>query len=90
LDLSQLIGGQGFNVNSQIAYNGISIPLTTLADTGANGYLFMDTQRATELVKFFGISTRRLNTPIGTKGYDGRAGSTITEAIVCHLLVGGR
>ncbi|BCR85209.1 uncharacterized protein ACHE_20667S [Aspergillus chevalieri] len=50
----------------------------------------MDTQRATELVKFFGIPTRRLNTPIGTKGYDGRAGSTITDAIVCHLLVGGR
>lgn len=90
MDLSQLIGGQGFNVNSQIAYNGISIPLTTLADTGANGYLFMDTQRATELAKFFGIPTRRLNTPIETKGYDGRAGSTITDAIVCHLLLGGR
>ncbi|OJJ78407.1 uncharacterized protein ASPGLDRAFT_1393985 [Aspergillus glaucus CBS 516.65] len=26
LDLSQLIGGKGFNVNSQVAYNGISIP----------------------------------------------------------------
>lgn len=90
MDLSQLIGGQGFNVNSQIAYNGISIPLTTLADTGANGYLFMDTQRATGLAKFFGIPTRRLNNPIGTKGYDGRAGSAITHAIICHLLIGGR
>ena len=66
----QLIGGQRFNVNSQIAYK-ISIPLATLADTGANGYLFMDTQQAIGLAKFFGIPTRRLNTPIGTKGYDG-------------------
>ena len=77
-------------MNSQVAYNGISIPLTTLADTGANGYLFMDTQRAVGLAKFFGVPTRRLDTPIGTKGYDGRTGSTITHAIICHLLIDGR
>ena len=77
-------------MNSQIAYNGISIPLTNLANTGANVYLFMDTQKAIELAKFFGIPTQRLNTPIGTKGYDGRAGSTITHVIVCHLLIDGR
>ena len=69
------MGGQGFNVNSQITYNGISIPMTTVADTGANGYLFMDTKRAKELAKFFGIPTRRLKKPVGTKGYDGRAGA---------------
>lgn len=77
-------------MNSQIAYNGISIPLTTLVDTGANGYLFMDTQRATELAKFFGIPTRRLDSPVATKGYDGKAGSAITHAIICHLLIDGR
>lgn len=52
LDLSQLIGGQRFNVDSQIAYNtGISIPMSTLADTGANGYLFIDTQQVIEMAK---------------------------------------
>ena len=90
MDLSQLIGGQGFNVNSQIAYNGISIPLTTLADTGANGYLFMNTRRAIELAKFFGIPTRQLDAPIATKGYDGRTGPAITHVIICHLLIAGR
>jgi len=49
----------------------------------------MDTQRATELAEFLGIRTRQLNTPIGIKGYDGRAGSTTTDAIVRHFLVGG-
>ena len=77
-------------MNSQIAHNGISIPLTTLADTGANGYLFIHTKRATELTKFFGIPTHQLKTEIGTKGYDGQARASITHVMRCHLLTGGR
>lgn len=64
--------------------------MTTLADTGANGYLFIDTQRAIEIARFFGIPTQKLPIPVGTKGYDGQAGSAITHAIVCHLLIEGR
>ena len=56
IDLSKLLGGQEFNVHSQIAYNGLSFPMTTLADTGANGSLFIDTQQAIEIAKYFEIS----------------------------------
>ena len=77
-------------MNSQIAYNEISIPLTTLANTGANGYLFIHTKRAIELTKFFGIPTHQLKTSIGIKRYYGQVGAAITHAIVCHLLIGRR
>lgn len=77
-------------MDSQIAYNGISISMTILAEIGANGYLFIDTQRAIEMAKFFGISTKRLSKSIGTKGYNGQPGTAITHTITCHLLIDGR
>ena len=40
IDLSKLLGGQGFHIDSQLAYNGLSFPMTTLVDIGANGCLF--------------------------------------------------
>lgn len=89
LDLSQLIDGQGFNVDSQIAYNGISILMTILADTGANGYLFIDTQWAIEMAKFFGIPTKQLSKLISMKGYNNQPGTAITHTITCHLLIEG-
>lgn len=90
IDLSKLLGGQGFNVNSLVAKNGLGFPMHTLADTGANGLLFIDTQRATELATFLNIHTERLTTPAKTKGFNGKPGSPITHAISLHLTVGGR
>ena len=42
IDLSKLLEEQGFNVHSQIAYNGLSFFMITLADTEANDFLFID------------------------------------------------
>ena len=56
IDLSKLLGGQGFNVHSQIAYNGLSFSMITLAKTEANDFLFIDIQQAVEIAKFFKIS----------------------------------
>ena len=46
LDLSKLIGGRAFTVPSQIAFNGYSISTNSLADSGASGSIFIDTQLA--------------------------------------------
>ena len=62
LDLSKLLGGKSFTVPSQVAFNGYSIPMKSLADSGANGYLFIDTQRAIEAAQFFGIPVLPLTT----------------------------
>ena len=50
IDLSKLLDGQGFYVDSQLAYNRLSFPATTLADTGVNRYLFINTKKAIKLV----------------------------------------
>ena len=90
LDLSKLLGGQGFNVDSQLAYNGLSFPVTTLADTGANRYLFIDTKKAIELARFYNIPTEPLKQPAKTRGFSGSAGPQITHAIKLHLIIGRR
>ena len=90
IDLSKLLGGQGFNVHSQIAYNGLSLPMTTLADTGANDFLFIDTQWAIEIVKYFEIPTIQLRTAAGTKGFNEQSETLITHAIMLHLVIDGQ
>ena len=90
IDLSKLLGRQGFHVDSQLAYNGLSFPMTTLADTGANGYLFMNTKKAIELARFYNIHTEQLKQPAKTKGFCRSEGPQITHTIKMHFIVGGR
>ena len=90
IDLSKLLGGQGFHVDSQLAYNGLSFTVNTLADTGANGYLFIDTKKAIELARFYNIPTEPLRQPAKTRGFSGSDGPHITHTIKLHLIVGGR
>ena len=90
IDLSKLLGGQGFNVHSQIAYNGLSFSMAILADTGANDFLFIDTQQAIEIVKYFEISIIQLRTAAGTKEFNEQSETLITHAIMLHLIIDGQ
>ena len=89
IDLSKLLREQEFNVHSQIAYNGLSFSMITLADTEANDSLFIDTQRAIEIVKYFEISIIQLRTAADTKGFNGQPETPITHAIMLHLVIDG-
>lgn len=60
IDLSKLLGGQGFYIDSQLAYNGLSFMINTLADTRVNRYLFIDTKKAIKLAHFYNIPTEPL------------------------------
>lgn len=64
--------------------------MTSLADTGTNGSLFLDRQRTVELVRFYDMRIQRLEVPAETKGFDGRRGPSITHAMKLHLIVDGR
>ena len=90
IDLSKLLGRQGFHIDNQLAYNGLSFPVTTLADTRANRYLFIDTKKAIKLAWFYNIPTEPLRQPVKTRGFSGSAGPQITHAIKLHLIVGGQ
>ena len=89
IDLSKLLGGQGFHVDSQLAYNRLSFSVTTLADTGVNGYLFIDTKKAIELAQFYNIPIEPLKQPAKTREFSSSAGPQITHAIKLYLIVGG-
>ena len=87
IDLSKLLGGQGFNVHSQIAYNRLSFSMIILADTGANDFLFIDTQQTIEIAKYFEISIIQLRTAADIKGFNEQSETSITHAIMLHLVI---
>ncbi|OJD21031.1 hypothetical protein ACJ73_07629 [Blastomyces percursus] len=90
LDLSKLIGGKPFIVSNKIAFNGCAIPIKSLVDSGANGYIFIDTRLACDSAKTLGLKLKRLDQPCEMIGVSGKRGSPITHAIVMHLWVNGR
>jgi predicted aspartyl protease len=74
----------------QLACNGRSVSVTALGDTGANGFIFIDTNLALILCKSLGLRTIRLPHECPVQGFNGRPGSPITHAVVLTLLIDGR
>jgi transposase InsO family protein len=89
-DLRHLLGGQSFTVPVQIAFNGSSVPISSLADSGATGYVFLNSRCALEAAKSLKAPLLPLSSPCDIKGYDGKTGVPITHAIFLHLWVDGR
>jgi hypothetical protein len=56
VDLSQLLGGEAFTLPCTISNNGLGIKTTSLIDTGANGYTFIDLKFARTIQTFLGVS----------------------------------
>jgi transposase InsO family protein len=90
--LQDLLGreNESFTVPTQIVQNGYSIPIHALGDTGANGFLFIDTAFAVKLAKFFKIRTIPIGTQCAVNGYDGKQATPITHALVLTLNIDGR
>ena len=90
--MQKLLGGEqdSFTLGVQVAGNGVSIAINALIDTGANGYVFLNTALAIRLAQFFGVGTLPLIQDCPVRGYDGRMGEPITHAIVLGLRVDGR
>jgi hypothetical protein len=64
--------------------------MKSLADSGANGYIFIDTQQAIEAAQFFGIPVLLLTTQYKTRGFNSKAGTPISHVIILHLWVKGQ
>jgi hypothetical protein len=89
VDLSQLLGGEHFTVSCKVAHNGYAVKTSGLADSGANGFVFVDTRFARDLMKFLNITPVSLSKPCTVKGYDGRPGKPISEVLILHLEIDG-
>lgn len=87
--MNKLLGGQAFHVPTKLSLNGFCFDSKTLADTGASGYLFINTDYAIALAKHLGHHVIRLPKSLDVSGFNGAKGSPITHAIVLHLWIDG-
>ena len=90
IDLSRLMGGRHFTVPCIISRNGYGINTSTLVDTGANGFAFMNSSFAIEATRFLNVKATRLPQPISVRAFNGEQNNTITHALILNLTIDGR
>jgi hypothetical protein len=84
------MGGSPLTVPCTLAKNGIGIDLNILADTGANGFAFIDATLADQLCESLGLQLTALPRTIQAKGYDGRKGQVANYYLTLNLILEGR
>jgi predicted aspartyl protease len=90
IDLSQLLGGKQFTVSCKLVFNGYGFKTSALADTGANGYVLINTKYAQRLARWFPLTIHTLPTPIPVRGFDGQSHQAANRYVVLHLHIDGR
>jgi hypothetical protein len=70
-----------------VSYNGYSVKLEALADSRANGFVFIDILCAIDLAKFLSIKAQRLSQAISVKGYNRKNRSAITYVLQLYLTI---
>jgi predicted aspartyl protease len=85
-----LVGGAHLTIPCALSKNGYSVDTHPLADSGANGFVFIDSSFAINIAKFFQLKAQRLPEPIHVKGYDGQSSKSVTHVLRLHLTVDGR
>jgi predicted aspartyl protease len=84
------MGGSPLTVPCTLAKNGIGIDFDVLADTGANGFAFIDATLADQLCKGLGLQLTPLARTIQTKGFDGQKGRAASYYLTLNLILNGR
>jgi len=54
-----------------VSQNGYRVNITTLINTRANGFAFINTAYINNIAKFLNIEATRLEKPVQVKGYNG-------------------
>jgi hypothetical protein len=90
VDLGQLVGGKSCTVPCHIFNNGSKVSSLALADTGANAFALIDTQRAQRTSQFLAIPIECLPNPIHVRGFDGTSAPPITSILRLHICVDRR
>ncbi len=67
--------------------NGMGIKTYTLIDTGANGFIFIDTGLASLAIRHLDVDFKELKKPYTVKGFDGKRGKTITYYLELNLYI---
>jgi predicted aspartyl protease len=78
VNLSQLLGGDAFVLPCIVSNNGLGIKTSSLIDTGANGYMFVDTKFAKTGERFLDVKPTMLRDLCKVRGFDGQQATSIT------------
>jgi hypothetical protein len=91
VDLGSLMGGDSLTIACTLRKDAMqTTEIQALCDTGASGYVFLNTRLALDLCRFFGLKLQQLPHPIYPKGYDGKKGSPITQYLTFIIEIDGR
>ena len=83
------MGEKVFRVPYSLVQNGISLQISTLPNSRAYSFAFLDTCVAVHAGKLLGVIAHYLKQLILPKGYNGAAGSSITHFIVFNIKIDG-
>src|SRR5437667_12319327 len=89
VDLSQLLGGTAFTLSCIVSSNGLGIKTSSLMDTRANGYTFIDMKFAKTIERYLGVPPTPLKVPCKVRGFDGQQTTPIMYSVELALMVDG-
>ncbi len=81
------MGGKQFLVSCTLSMNGFGVSLSALADTGANGFLFVNRTLAGRLSDALGVKIQRLPHSVPIKGFQDSIRSYATHYMRLHLTI---
>ena len=73
-----------------ISMNGLGIKTRALIDTGANGFIFLNSPLAKKASQYLNIKIQTLEFPYNVKGFDGQKTELITQFLELNLHISGR
>ena len=88
--MSRLFGGPHFLVPTVLCSQGLGVRLHSLVDTGAQGFLFLNSTIAPSLSQALRTPIRKLPFKVHVKGFQDQITSPVTEYIRLHIVIDGR
>ena len=85
IDLTRLIGGNQFLVDCKVCWNGKTIALKALVDSGANAYALINQKHVRSLTKVLQMPVHKLKKPIPLRGFDGQPSEAIQQILEVNL-----
>ena len=84
------MAGNSFTLTCTLRKDGVAIQAKALGDTGASGYVFLDSRFALDLCRTLGMKPKQLPRTIYPKGFDGKKGSPISQYLSFNIEIDGR
>jgi hypothetical protein len=84
------MGGNSYTLYTQLNIKGFTFHTHVLGDTGANGFLFINSELAVLLTRHCGARFKPLSYAISVTGYNSKSDSRITHYIRLILQINNR